>query len=135
MKSILILALLLTSLFSSEWIPYDKTKEASKKECKPIMLVVYQDNCNACVSFFKRIKMSNLVKSTLEDFIVSKITIEEALSKYGTRIESTPTIFVLDSKQQELLPAIKGLPSDQMEFVNYLQHASVVYEQTDCKND
>lgn len=133
MKILLATSILVSSLFSLEWNNYETAAQKSQSECKPIMLVVHQEECGACKELFSTIKKSRLINGVLEDYVVAQISAQEAYQKYGTRVKATPTIYALDSSYKELIPAIEGLPSDNLEFVEYLQYGSIAYESTGCK--
>ncbi len=129
------LCIMSISSFALDWVSYSASLEISKKECKPVMLVVYNDGCSACESLFRGIKQSKMLNSILADYVVAKISAQEALAVYGTRVEVTPTIYLMGSDTKELLPQIDGLPGVHDEFISYLLHGIIVHEKVGCENN
>lgn len=133
MKKILLLVALATSLFSFEWLPYDKALSLSKKNCKPVFLVIYKSGCPACNELFSELNESNLLKLMLVDYYMVKLSAIEASTKYGTSVASTPTMYLIDGDKSELMNPVPGLPADNEEFSNWLQYGVITFETLGCK--
>jgi len=133
MKKIIIFLFIAVSLHSLEWLTYEEAVNRSKKSCKPIMLVVYSSQCQACASLYKKIDASNLIKNVLEDYELSKISVNEALEKHDTSISRTPTIFLLSSNKEELLKPVEGVPMEILDFLEYLQVGIIANDNVKCK--
>ena len=127
MIKILLAILLSVGACAFDVVSYEKAFALSKKEDKPVLLVVYKDGCPACKLLFTRMNKSPVVDSVLQDYVVSVISVDEAFSKYGTEVKVTPTVFILNSKKEELMDPLPGTPQDNIEFVDYLQMGKVIF--------
>lgn len=133
MKFLLTFIIIVSSLYSVELMEYKKAIKAAKDECKPMMLVVYKDDCSACDNLFADLESSVLLNSMLEDYITSTISIKDASAIYGAKIAVTPTIFFMNPDKAEIMKPIEGQPASLLDFVEYLQLGSIASEEFVCK--
>lgn len=120
-----------------KWMKVDLALIDAKKNCKPLVVVVYKPGCPACELLYNKLNNSDLLKAGLAEFVTASISEQDALDQFGFTVEKTPTIYFMDGDKHELAPEIKGTPADNLELLDYIQKAAVVHEmETECmKND
>ena len=120
MKIIIAFMFIVTTLLSDvEWLSYEEAQVVSKRTCKPIFLDVYRVDCGACNALFSGIEKNEKLQKVISLYVPARITAEDALYEYETKVESTPTIMFMDPQREEMLRSLEGLPSNPNDLITY----------------
>lgn len=117
--------LALTSLSFGEWFDFNTGLNIARKNHKPLLVYVYQNNCDAC----KQMEMFTLsnknVENIMNKFVVSSVNLDGKYSaifrdKYG--VFGTPTTLIINPYTQKPIFRLFGdLPADV--FTKNLEYA------------
>lgn len=129
MKKTLILLLLALSLNAQEfsWMNLEQARKLSKNNQKVIMVFVSKSDCSACLDIRQRINTNLLIQSTLEQVLPVKLSYKKAQKLFPSTMV-TPTFYFINAQGTELIPAVKGSPADDYEFIDYISSAAAVAE-------
>ncbi len=107
-KVFFLLLILSVSLYSIEWVSYDKAKVLQKKNHKPIMLDVMRDTCHYCKKMDKEVFDNKEMAQWLQErFILVQINLDEDLMPIDEEVTFTPTFYFLD-ENGKILKKIPG---------------------------
>jgi len=109
------------------WHSIKEMEHSTEAKTKPVMVVVYKEGCPYCERLHDIMESNQLVNSVAGDFYLVSIDVKDAQKNYGAIIKKTPTVIFINSKREEIVPQIEGLPADTLEFVEYMQKAKVIY--------
>lgn len=102
-KVFFLLLILSVSLYSIEWVSYDKAKALQKKNHKPIMLDVMRDTCHYCKKMDKEVfENKDMAQWLQERFILVQINLDEDLMPIDEEVTFTPTFYFLDENNKIL---------------------------------
>ncbi len=106
----LTILIFVTSLFCADfdWIPLEKAKEISKRENKPIMIMVSSKDCGVCGYMEDVVFEDERVAEYVENFFVPvKISLKEA-EKLRLKAFGTPTFFFVNAELKPYKRALVG---------------------------
>jgi thioredoxin-related protein len=107
-KVFFLLLILSVSLYSIEWVSYDKAKVLQKKNHKPIMLDVMRDTCHYCKKMDKEVFENKEMAQWLQErFILVQVNLDEDLMPIDEEVTFTPTFYFLD-ENGKILKKIPG---------------------------
>jgi thioredoxin-related protein len=107
-KVFFLLLILSVSLYSIEWVSYDKAKVLQKKNHKPIMLDVMRNTCHYCKKMDKEVFDNKEMAQWLQErFILVQINLDEDLMPIDEEVTFTPTFYFLD-ENGKILKKIPG---------------------------
>ena len=134
MKKTFILLLFSLSLQAEGviWLSMDKAYSLAKKHKKAIMVFVYKEGCSACADIESRIDKNLLMQSSIKQVLPVKISYSNSKNIFPSTMV-TPTFYFIDANGRELLPAVKGSPSSDYEFMDYITSAAAVAEILDTQ--
>jgi len=88
---------------------------------RKIMVIVAQAGCPAWEGFAKDISSKNIVSKYLKDLYVVALIPSTDLNKYPQyQTKISPTLFFITKDEEMIAEPIKGLPSVDYSFANYL---------------
>lgn len=130
----LAMALLLAPLLHAGTTQWQNNVEAAlskaKHSEKPVFIVVYRDDCEACAQLFGMIRSNKYLTGAINKYEHAAVKISE-FSPGGTLPAPvvTPTVYLLDSSKNLLVAPVEGTPRDIYKFTDYLIQVDAMYSE------
>ncbi len=109
MKALLFLSLLLSSVYANHisWLgDYNKALEKAKKEHKPMMVLLVEEDCKRCNELIKKEFMNHDYVDILNEQVISVIVTRDSKISYPIELfysTSFPSLFFVNSEVETFL--------------------------------